>query len=1091
MKRIAMLALVVTVASCAEGNAPDGGVVDDGGGNTSTYSVTGSVTGPGQANAALTLQGTGTPRTTTSSASGGFQFLAVPAGDYTLTVTQKGYVYTPPTQAVKVASANVKAADISSAAEQTGSAVSGTVSGDVKAKVLLTLTQNGATVGTTFSSDVGAYRLDGVADGTYTLTPSLAGYTFTPASQPVTVAGKAITAQEFVAKAVPNAVSGTISGDVKLGVTLKLTGNGKELTATTDAAGVYSIADATDGTYTLTPSLAGYTFIPASKPVTVAGKAVTAQDFVATGVPYTVGGTVSGDVKQGVTLTLVGNGKKLEATTDSNGVFSVANATAGTYTLTPSLAGYAFTPASRTVPVAGANVTGQGFTSTAVPNAVSGAISGDVKQGVTLKLAGNGKELTATTDATGTFTVANATTGTYTLTPSLAGYTFTPASLTVTVVGTAVGGQNFTSKAVPYAVSGAVSGDVKAGVTLTLAGNGLSLTATTDATGAFSVANATVGSYTLTPSRAGYTFTPASKPVTVVGANVTGQDFTSAALKYAVGGTVSGEAPAGVRLTLSRSGATDLTTLTATGGAFRIDGAVDGVYTLTPSLAGYSFTPASTTVTVAGAAVTGQAFTSKAVTYAVSGTVSGDIKAGVTFTLVGNGKSLSGTTDATGAFSIAGATNGTYTLTPSLAGYTFTPASQSVTVSGAAVAGQSFVSKAVASAATYAVSGTVSGDIKAGVAFTLDGNGKSLPGTTDATGAFSIAGVADGTYMLTPSLAGYAFFPATRTVTVAGAAVTGQDFGGVTLGWKARSPSGAAAKWRSIASSSDGKYLAAVVDGGHVYTSSDYGVTWKDRSSGSIAGNMRWWSITLSSDGKLLAAVVYGGHVYTSIDYGETWQDKSIGNASGNRNWASIAMSSDGKLLAAIAVGDQIYMSGDFGSNWQGKKINSSTYASGFKAIAMSGDGLYFTVVAGHVYVSSNSGGDWEDKSSGSISGQRFWNGTAISRSGQYRLLVGDLTDIFISNNFGVSWDVTGPTALIGTDRKWMGASISNNGEFIAVADNGGRVYMSNDFGAAWNEKSSGAAAGDLDWQSLAISDDGRFLAGIVNNGLVYTYALP
>ena len=203
MKRIAMLALVVTAASCAEGNAPDGGLPDDGGGNTSTYSVTGSVTGPGQANAALTLQGTGTPRTTTSNASGGFQFLAVPAGDYTLTVTQKGFVYTPPTQAVKVVSADVKAAEISSAAEQTGSAVSGMVSGDVKAKVLLTLTQNGATVGTTFSSDVGAYRLDGVADGTYTLTPSLAGYTFTPASQSVTVDGKAVTAQEFVARSCP------------------------------------------------------------------------------------------------------------------------------------------------------------------------------------------------------------------------------------------------------------------------------------------------------------------------------------------------------------------------------------------------------------------------------------------------------------------------------------------------------------------------------------------------------------------------------------------------------------------------------------------------------------------------------------------------------------------------------------------------------------------------------------------------------------------------------------------------------------------------------------------------------------------------
>ena len=1089
MKRIAMLALVVTVASCAEGNAPDGGVVDDGGGNSATYSVTGSVTGPGQANAALTLQGTGTPRTTTSNASGGFQFLAVPAGDYTLTVTQKGYVYTPPTQAVKVASANVKAADISSAAEQTGSAVSGTVSGDVKAKVLLTLTQNGATVGTTFSSDVGAYRLDGVADGTYTLTPSLAGYTFTPASQPVTVAGKAITAQEFVAKAMPNAVSGTVSGDVKLGVTLKLVGNGKELTATTDAAGVYSIADATDGTYTLTPSLAGYTFTPASKPVTVAGKAVPAQDFVATGVPYTVGGTVGGDVKQGVTLTLVGNGKKLEATTDSNGVFSVANATAGTYTLTPSLAGYAFTPASRTVPVTGANVTGQVFTSTAVPNAVSGVVSGDVKQGVTLKLAGNGKELTATTDATGTFTVANATTGTYTLTPSLAGYTFTPASLTVTVVGAAVGGQNFTSKAVPYAVSGAVSGDVKAGVTLTLAGNGLSLTATTDATGAFSVANATVGSYTLTPSRAGYTFTPASKPVTVVGASVTGQDFTSAALKYAVGGTVSGEAPAGVRLTLSRSGATDLTTLTATGGAFRIDGAVDGVYTLTPSLAGYSFTPASTTVTVAGAAVTGQAFTSKALTYAVSGTVSGDVKAGVIFTLVGNGKSLSGTTDGTGAFSIAGATNGAYTLTPSLTGYTFSPASTTVTVSGAAVAGQSFVSKTVASAATNAVSGTVSGDIKAGVAFTLDGNGKSLPGTTDATGAFSIAGVADGTYTLKPTLAGYAFMPATRTVTVAGAAVTGQDFGGVTLGWKARSPTGSNELWRSIASSSNGKYLAVVAIGSSPHASSDYGATWRAASS---TGSNIWSSVSISGDGKYLAASRVPGSLYTSDNYGSTLQERKSGVLTNSQYWNSIAMSKDGKCLVAVAGSDYIYMSCDSGANWEIRNSGVLANAMSWRSAAISADGSFVAAVVnnGHVYISSNSGVTWEDKSSGVIVGNRQWTSIAMSADGRYLAAVENQGGLYTSDDHGANWKMRS-SSIFASTIPWISIAMSADGKIIAAVADGGRVYTSGDHGVNWEDKSSGAAAGDLSWQSVSLSDDGRLLTAVVNRGFVFTYASP
>ena len=798
MRRIAMLALVVTVASCAEGIAPDGGlpegvlpdggltegVIPDGGkpvgGNsdggvetTSTYSVTGAVKGPGQSNAALTLQGANTPRTVTSNASGEFQFLNVPAGDYTLTAFKKGFVYSPSTQPVKVVSADVKVTDMGSVAEQAGYAVSGAVTGDLTAKVLLTLTQEGVTVGTTFSSDVGVYRLDGVADGTYTMTPSLAGYTFTPVSRPLKMEGKAITGLDFTMKAVPYALSGTISGDVKAGVALSLVGNGKKLEATTDATGVYSIAGATDGTYTLTPSLVEYTFTPASRSVTVAGKAMTGQDFTATGVPHAVGGTVSGDIKAGVAFTLVGNGKSLTGTTDGTGAFSIAGATNGTYTLTPSLAGYAFTPATRTVTVVGAVVAGQDFTSNAVLSAVSGAISGDVKAGVILSLVGNGKQLNATTDASGTFTVAGATMGTYTLTPSLVGYTFTPATRTVTMAGAAVGGQDFTVQAVPYAVSGIVSGDVKAGVVLSLVGNGRTLNGMSDTNGVFTVANATAGTYTLTPSLAGYTFTPASLTVTVVGANVTGQGFTSAALKFSVSGTVSGDAPTGVLLKLSQNGATDLTTLTASGGAFRFDGALAGSYTLTPTLEGYTFTPASRSVVVSGATVTAQDFTSKAEKSAVSGTLSGDIKEGVTLILSGNGEILPVTTDANGAYSISGAKNGTYTLTPSRPGYAFTPPSWVVVLSGgAAIPKHDFISRV----AKPTLSGTVSGSVTAYVNIIIEGDKETLSTTTDSRGSYSIDLPRNGTYTVRPNYARFDFTPESRVVTMSGAQVSGQDF---------------------------------------------------------------------------------------------------------------------------------------------------------------------------------------------------------------------------------------------------------------------------------------------------------------------------
>ena len=84
--------------------------------------------------------------------------------------------------------------------------------------------------------------------------------------------------------------------------------------------------------------------------------------------------------------------------------------------------------------------------------------------------------------------------------------------------------------------------------------------------------------------------------------------------------------------------------------------------------------------------------------------------------------------------------------------------------------------------------------------------------------------------------------------------------------------------WMSIASSSDGNKLAAVVAGG-VYTSSDSGVTWVDQSlvPGSvISGDLAWMSIASSSDDTKLAAVVFGGSLYTSNDSGVTWVDQSL-----------------------------------------------------------------------------------------------------------------------------------------------------------------------------------------------------------------------
>lgn len=164
--------------------------------------------------------------------------------------------------------------------------------------------------------------------------------------------------------------------------------------------------------------------------------------------------------------------------------------------------------------------------------------------------------------------------------------------------------------------------------------------------------------------------------------------------------------------------------------------------------------------------------TPPATTYTISGTVSGAAAAGVTVALSGS-STASTTTDPAGVFSFAGLANGSYTVTPTRVGFTFTPSSSSVTVSGANVAGRNFTATAVAS--TYSIAGTVSGAVAAGVTITLSGT-SSATTTTSGTGTYTFTGLVNGSYTVTPSLTGYTFSPTSSPVTVNGASAAGKDF---------------------------------------------------------------------------------------------------------------------------------------------------------------------------------------------------------------------------------------------------------------------------------------------------------------------------
>jgi inhibitor of cysteine peptidase len=155
-------------------------------------------------------------------------------------------------------------------------------------------------------------------------------------------------------------------------------------------------------------------------------------------------------------------------------------------------------------------------------------------------------------------------------------------------------------------------------------------------------------------------------------------------------------------------------------------------------------------------------------TYTVSGQVTDGAGNGIAGVTISDG-TRSATTDAQGFYALSGVPAGAYTLTPSRDGYAFAPASRTVTVTGE-VSGQDFT----ATLATYVIRGRVTDGAGNGVAgVTISDGARSV--TTDAQGFYALSGVPAGAYTLTPSRDGYAFAPASRTVTVAGE-VSGQDF---------------------------------------------------------------------------------------------------------------------------------------------------------------------------------------------------------------------------------------------------------------------------------------------------------------------------
>jgi formylglycine-generating enzyme required for sulfatase activity len=310
---------------------------------------------------------------------------------------------------------------------------------------------------TATTGSAGSYILNGIPNGTYTLTPSKSGYTISPSSRNVTVSGGDIAAPDFSAVKIAIGPVFSVTGRIFMrgsglrGLSIRLAGAGKDTTAITDTYGYYTFTGVPNGSYNLSPLKSEYyVFAPADTTIVVNGAPVTIPDIIANFPSGYTSYSITGFVREagaglpGVAVRITGASRDTTLTTNYAGYYIITGIPGGTYTITPTLSGYIINPQSQTMTVEG-NLTVPDFTatSTATSFTVAGRIveyglSGGLS-GVSVRIAGSlYVDKTATTSSTGEYVFSDIPNGFYTVTPSKTGFTFRPANVEVTVSGAKV-----------------------------------------------------------------------------------------------------------------------------------------------------------------------------------------------------------------------------------------------------------------------------------------------------------------------------------------------------------------------------------------------------------------------------------------------------------------------------------------------------------------------------------------------------------------------------------------------------------------------------------------------------------------------------
>lgn len=302
----------------------------------------------------------------------------------------------------------------------------------------------------------------------------------------------------------------------------------------------------------------------------------------------------------------------------------------------------------------------------------------------------------------------------------------------------------------------------------------------------------------------------------------------------------------------------------------------------------------------------------------------------------------------------------------------------------------------------------------------------------------------------------------------------------------------------SLALSEDGKYqvLSSVTDG--IYISSDEGWYWT-KTLDAATNAFEFAAVAITADGSTMYAatqgpyssqntVINGGYLYKSSDYGLTWTQLT---SAGTKLWSKIAVSDDGTKLIAITEATTGYVNGIYevtknpelfystnsGSSWTNQRADAF-----WNSVTISSDGsrMWAGSLESGAWFSSNSGTTWTQK--------RSVGNRSLSASADGRVVIAiEGSTLKMTSDTGTTWStVTRPAAGVG-GTIMAGVAVSGNGKNLVLAVNNGFLLLSNNAGASWiqSDYNNFYAGSYLQYSadlSVWISRDGLHLASVLND---------